>query len=228
MLLTYAPAPALSASRRSSPANYYYPRERGLATQPAWKRVFDVVFAAAVLLLLLSWLIPLLGLILKLESSGPIFFRQLRTGKHGRPFYCLKFRSMCPNAEADVRQATRGDGRITRVGAFLRKTSLDELPQFVNVLRGEMSVVGPRPHMLRHTEEYSKAVLHFMDRHLIMPGITGLAQVSGYRGEIRELEAMTRRVNADMHYLRHRSLWLDVKIVGLTIVQLFKRSENAC
>jgi lipopolysaccharide/colanic/teichoic acid biosynthesis glycosyltransferase len=175
---------------------------------------------------MLSWLAPLIALLIKLESKGPAFFKQLRTGKDGRPFYCLKFRSMAPNAAADEQQASRGDHRVTRVGAFLRQTSLDELPQFLNVLRGEMSIVGPRPHMLRHTEYYAGEIHNFMDRHRALPGITGLAQVSGLRGETKELDAMNKRVQADLHYLRTWSFWLDVKIVGRTVAQVVVRNEN--
>jgi len=191
------------------------------------KRTFDVVFAALVVALLLSWLLPLIALLIKAESRGPILFKQLRTGKNGQPFYCLKFRSMRMNAYADSKQASKGDSRITKVGAFLRKTSLDELPQFFNVLKGEMSVVGPRPHMLSHTEYYAQAIDNFMERHLIMPGITGLAQVSGFRGETKEVEAMANRVNADIKYLSNWSFLLDMKIVLLTVVQAVKGSENA-
>ncbi len=191
------------------------------------KRTFDVVFAALVVALLLSWLLPLIALLIKAESRGPILFKQLRTGKNGQPFYCLKFRSMRMNADADSKQASKGDSRITKVGAFLRKTSLDELPQFFNVLKGEMSVVGPRPHMLSHTEYYAQAIDNFMERHLIMPGITGLAQVSGFRGETKEVEAMANRVNADIKYLSNWSFLLDMKIVLLTVVQAVKGSENA-
>ncbi|MBO0356959.1 exopolysaccharide biosynthesis polyprenyl glycosylphosphotransferase [Hymenobacter sp. BT186] len=190
------------------------------------KRIFDVVFAGLVAILLLSWLVPLIALCIKLDSRGPVFFRQLRTGKHGKPFYCLKFRSMRTSADADRTQASRHDSRITRLGAFLRKTSLDELPQFFNVLKGEMSVVGPRPHMLRHTEDYAQVIDNFMDRHLIMPGITGLAQVSGYRGETKEVRAMVDRVRADIRYLRNWSFLLDLKIVLLTIWQVIKPDEH--
>jgi putative colanic acid biosynthesis UDP-glucose lipid carrier transferase len=191
------------------------------------KRAFDLIFSALVVLLLLSWLLPLLALLIKIESRGPVLFKQLRTGKHGQPFYCYKFRSMRMNAEADAKQASKGDRRITRVGAFLRPTSLDELPQFVNVLKGEMSVVGPRPHMLSHTAYYAQTIGHFMDRHQVMPGITGLAQVSGYRGETKEVEAMAKRVDADIKYLSNWSFLLDLRIVLLTILQAFKHNENA-
>jgi putative colanic acid biosynthesis UDP-glucose lipid carrier transferase len=191
------------------------------------KRAFDFVFAALVVVFLLSWLLPLLVLLIKIDSRGPVFFKQLRTGKHGQPFYCYKLRSMRVNAEADAKQARKGDSRITRVGAFLRQTSLDELPQFLNVLKGEMSVVGPRPHMLSHTEYYSQAIDDFMYRHQVMPGITGLAQVSGYRGETKEVAAMAQRVDADIKYLSNWSFLLDLRIVLLTILQAFKHNENA-
>lgn len=184
------------------------------------KRFFDIVFSLLVICCLLIWLVPLLALFIRLESKGPVFFRQLRTGKDGKPFYCLKFRSMRPNTQADAMQARRNDARITVVGAYLRKTSLDELPQFFNVLRGEMSIVGPRPHMLAHTEEYALLIDNFMDRHLIMPGITGLAQVSGYRGETRTVEAMAKRVEADINYLHSWTFWLDIKIIWLTVKQV--------
>jgi putative colanic acid biosynthesis UDP-glucose lipid carrier transferase len=190
------------------------------------KRLFDVVFAVLVLVALLSWLVPIIAVLIKLESKGPVFFKQLRTGKDGKEFYCFKFRSMRVNADSDTRQASRGDARVTKVGAYLRKSSLDELPQFFNVLFGEMSIVGPRPHMLAHTEEYSQAIHNFMDRHLGMPGITGLAQVSGHRGETRELSAMAKRVNADIYYLQNQSLWLDVKIVLLTVRQALRKNEH--
>ncbi|MGY2134561.1 sugar transferase [Hymenobacter sp. HD11105] len=191
------------------------------------KRTFDLVFSFLVVVLLLSWLVPVLGLLLKLESRGPVFFKQLRTGKDGKPFYCLKFRSMRLNRDADARQASRGDNRITRIGAFIRKTSIDELPQFINVLRGDMSVVGPRPHMLQHTADYAQRISNFMERHTVTPGITGWAQIKGYRGETRELQAMEQRVQADIWYMRNSSLLLDVRIVGLTILQTLRGHKNA-
>jgi len=191
------------------------------------KRAFDVVFSTMVVVFLLSWLIPLIALIIKMESKGPTFFKQLRTGKDGNPFYCLKFRSMTVNADADIQRACKGDCRVTKVGYFLRKTSLDEFPQFINVLKGEMSVVGPRPHMLRHTQEYSQVIDNFMDRHTIMPGITGLAQVCGHRGEIKEPENIAQRVKADIHYIHNWSFLLDLKIVILTVCRLAQNDEKA-
>ncbi|UOG72764.1 exopolysaccharide biosynthesis polyprenyl glycosylphosphotransferase [Hymenobacter tibetensis] len=191
------------------------------------KRAFDLFFASLVVVLLLSWLVPLIALLIKADSRGPVFFKQLRTGKGGKPFYCLKFRSMRINADADHKQASRNDSRITKLGAFMRKTSIDELPQFINVLRGEMSVVGPRPHMLRHTEDYSRVIANFMERHQVTPGITGWAQVEGHRGETKETAAMEKRVNADIHYIRNWSFLLDLKIVALTVRQAVRGNENA-
>ncbi|HEX8350001.1 MAG TPA: exopolysaccharide biosynthesis polyprenyl glycosylphosphotransferase [Hymenobacter sp.] len=203
-------------------------RASATVTQPdSSKRVFDIVFASLVLILLLSWLIPLIALLIKLDSKGPVFFKQLRTGKDGLPFYCFKFRSMRMSSDADHKQASRGDARITRLGAILRKTSLDELPQFFNVLWGEMSVVGPRPHMLKHTEDYAQVINNFMVRHTVMPGITGLAQVEGHRGETKEVTAMVKRVNADIFYIKNWSFLLDLKIIFLTVYQAIKGSENA-
>ncbi|MGI4740087.1 MAG: exopolysaccharide biosynthesis polyprenyl glycosylphosphotransferase [Janthinobacterium lividum] len=216
-------------SRRTSPllSTFHMPKTRVVMGAFIRKRIFDFFFASLVIVFLLSWLMPLIALVIKLESRGPVLFKQLRTGKNGLPFYCLKFRSMRVNADSDSKQASKGDSRITKFGAFLRKSSLDELPQFFNVLRGEMSVVGPRPHMLSHTEYYSNAIDNFMERHIVMPGITGLAQISGYRGETKEVESMAKRVDADIKYLYNWSFLLDVKIVFLTVTQVFKSNENA-
>ena len=201
-------------------------RNKVILRGPVHKRVFDIVFSIFVIIFMLSWLIPVIALLIKLESKGPTFFKQLRTGKDGLPFYCFKFRSMAVNAEADLQQASKADPRITKVGAFLRKTSLDELPQFLNVFYGEMSVVGPRPHMLCHTHNYSQMIDGFMDRHAVVPGITGLAQVCGYRGETKELESMANRVKADIGYIRNWSFLLDLKIVLLTVWQLSRNDEK--
>jgi exopolysaccharide biosynthesis polyprenyl glycosylphosphotransferase len=191
------------------------------------KRTFDILFALMVIVTLLSWLIPLIAILIKLDSKGPVFFKQLRTGKNGKPFYCLKFRSMKLSADADSKQASKNDSRITPLGAFLRKTSLDELPQFFNVLVGDMSIVGPRPHMLKHTEDYCQIIHNYMVRHTVTPGITGLAQVKGYRGETKETTAMINRVNADIWYIKNWSFYLDIKIIVLTFMQVFKGHENA-
>ncbi|RZK45272.1 MAG: hypothetical protein EOO61_00515 [Hymenobacter sp.] len=224
MLLIYSSTAACASSALLSPhetsGSPLLP-----VTIPVRKRLFDCFFSLLVVGLVLSWFIPLVALLIKLESRGPVFFKQLRTGKQGTSFYCLKFRSMMLNDEADSIQASRVDSRITKVGAFLRRTSLDELPQFINVLRGEMSIVGPRPHMLHHTKEYSKAVHNFMDRHLVLPGITGLAQVTGCRGEISDPEAIAKRVSTDIHYIQTMSGLLDLKIIWLT-VRLVLRPGN--
>ncbi|WP_114781481.1 undecaprenyl-phosphate glucose phosphotransferase [Botryobacter ruber] len=191
------------------------------------KRIFDVAFSLSIIILILSWLVPIIGLIIKLDSRGPVFFKQLRSGKDNKPFYCLKFRSMSVNNDSDSKQATKGDARITKVGAFLRKTSLDELPQFINVLMGEMSVVGPRPHMLKHTKDYSVLIDSFMVRHFLTPGITGWAQVNGFRGETKETTAMSKRVEADLWYLENWTFLLDLKIIILTMWQSVKGHEKA-
>ncbi|MBC5774626.1 undecaprenyl-phosphate glucose phosphotransferase [Pontibacter sp. KCTC 32443] len=190
------------------------------------KRTFDIVFSLLVIILGLSWLTPILALIIKLDSKGPVFFVQLRSGKNNKPFYCLKFRSMVVNSESDSKQAIKGDERVTRVGRIIRKTSIDELPQFINVLLGHMSVVGPRPHMLKQTVDYSQVINSYMVRHFLTPGITGWAQVNGYRGETRETSSMFNRIKADLWYLENWSILLDMKIIFLTIWQLLKFEDD--
>jgi len=191
------------------------------------KRLFDLIFSFVFLILVMSWLIPLLGIIIKLESRGPVFFLQRRSGKDNKPFNCLKFRTMVVNTDADIKQATGDDPRITKLGKFLRKTSIDEFPQFINVFIGSMSVVGPRPHMLKHTDEYSKLIEKFMGRHYVKPGITGLAQCLGYRGETKSLSDMENRVRLDVYYIENWTFWLDIKMVFLTVVSLIRGSEKA-
>jgi putative colanic acid biosynthesis UDP-glucose lipid carrier transferase len=167
------------------------------------------------------------GLLIKLSSPGPVIFKQLRTGLYGKEFYCWKFRSMRVNDAADEKQAQKNDPRKTRIGEFLRKTNLDEMPQFYNVLIGDMSVVGPRPHMLRHTEIYSMMIDKYMVRHLVKPGITGWAQVNGYRGETKNTEQMEGRVKRDVWYIENWSFLLDLKIVIVTVINMFKGEKNA-
>lgn len=191
------------------------------------KRTFDILLSIFVIVFILSWLTPLLGLIIKLESKGPVFFKQKRNGLDYKEFYCYKFRSMKPNPMADLEQITKGDERVTRVGRIIRKTSIDELPQFINVLKGEMSVVGPRPHMVSHTHMYAERINKFMVRHFIKPGITGLAQVSGYRGEVETENDIINRVKYDIFYLENWSLFLDIKIVFQTIYNALKGEEKA-
>lgn len=190
------------------------------------KRVLDIVVSSFVILFVLSWLIPILGLLIVLESRGPVFFVQLRTGRNKKAFKCLKFRSMQSNNDADLKQATKNDARVTRLGRFLRKSSLDEFPQFINVFKGEMSLVGPRPHMLKHTTDYSKVVDDYMIRQFLKPGITGWAQINGYRGEISNPEQIQMRVIKDLWYLENWSLWLDIQILFLTIYHVIKENKN--
>ena len=185
------------------------------------KRTFDIIFSLFVIVFVLSWLYPLLFILIKVNSKGPVLFEQIRTGMNNEPFVCYKFRTMEENKQADLQQAIDNDPRITKIGRFMRRTSIDELPQFFNVLIGEMSVVGPRPHMLKHTEEYSKEVGKFMQRHAIKPGITGLAQVKGFRGEIKNLNLLKSRVKLDRFYVENWSLNLDLKIIFLTFRSVF-------
>ncbi|BDD05958.1 undecaprenyl-phosphate glucose phosphotransferase [Aureibacter tunicatorum] len=191
------------------------------------KRSFDVLFSFLVIVFILSWLVPILGLLIKMESKGPVFFKQKRSGINNEPFWCFKFRSMGVNRDADNKQATKNDVRITKIGAFIRKTSIDELPQFINVLKGEMSVVGPRPHMLKHTEEYSKIIERFMVRHEVKPGVTGLAQAKGYRGETETTQDMKNRVTMDKFYVANWTFIFDLKIILMTIDSIFNNNENA-
>lgn len=191
------------------------------------KRCFDIAFSIIVIFVFLSWLIPLIAILIKIDSRGPVFFTQLRSGKNNSPFLCYKFRSLRVNKDADNQQVTMNDTRFTRLGKFLRKTNIDELPQFINVLRGEMSVVGPRPHMLKHTEEYSKMLNHYMIRHFVKPGVTGWAQINGYRGEIKKKKDLLGRIDYDIWYMENWSMWLDLKIILLTLYKSLRGDENA-
>lgn len=191
------------------------------------KRAFDISFSLFVLLIIFPPILIIVGILIKRSSPGPLFFKQERTGFLGSSFNCYKFRSMKMNDDADKQKATKGDPRITKIGAFIRKTSIDELPQFFNVLIGDMSIVGPRPHMLKHTEEYSRLIDKFMVRHLVKPGITGWAQVNGYRGETKTLEDMEGRVKKDVWYIENWSFLLDLKIVLKTAFNAVKGEENA-
>lgn len=191
------------------------------------KRAFDITFSLLVIIFFLSWVAPLIALFIKIESRGPIFFKQARNGIKYKEFTCYKFRSMIENHDADVQQATKNDKRVTKIGKILRKTSLDELPQFYNVLIGNMSVVGPRPHMIKENERYSKSVNKFMVRHFVKPGITGLAQVKGFRGEIETDEDIINRVKYDIYYLENWSLILDINIVFLTSINFLTGQKKA-
>lgn len=191
------------------------------------KRSFDIVFSCFIILTVLSWLTPLLAILIKLDSRGPVFFRQRRTGKHNREFWCYKFRTMVRNDGADTVQATQNDARVTRLGSFLRKSNLDELPQFINVLIGDMSVVGPRPHMITHTESFSQRIENYMIRHIVKPGITGLAQTNGYRGETKSIWDIKGRVKLDILYINNWSIWLDLQVLYSTVAQMVKGNPNA-
>lgn len=212
--------------------NFYVIMPRHEPLQDAYnrlaKRTFDIIFSCMVLVFILSWLYPLLALLIKRESSGPVLFKQLRTGKKNKSFWCYKFRSMQINTTiSDSQQATKNDVRVTRIGKFMRRTSLDEMPQFFNVLLGNMSVVGPRPHMISHTESFNDQINNFMVRHFVKPGITGLAQISGHRGEIKKVADMKSRVDADIDYLQNWSLIKDIKICFLTVFNTLKGDEKA-
>ncbi len=191
------------------------------------KRFFDILLSLVVIVTVLSWLSFLLFLIDLLGERKGIFFLQKRTSVYDHPFTCIKFRSMRINGDANKRMACRNDERVTKVGRFLRRTSIDELPQFLNVLAGQMSVVGPRPHMLKHTDEYRKRVKNFMIRHTVKPGITGQAQVNGYRGEIKQPADLEGRLREDVKYMENWTLWLDFKIMLLTLWVLIKGQEQA-
>lgn len=190
------------------------------------KRSFDLLFSSVALILSPIVFIPV-AIAVKVSSPGPVFFKQKRTGYKGREFNCLKFRTMRVNADADTRQATGNDPRKTKVGDFLRRTSLDELPQFINVWLGDMSIVGPRPHMLAHTRQYSELIDRYMIRHMVKPGITGWAQVCGYRGNTDELWKMQGRVDRDVWYIEHWSFMLDMKIIIKTVVNAIRGESNA-
>lgn len=190
------------------------------------KRVFDILFSSFVILFLLSWAVPLIAISIKLTSVGPVFFKQKRAGKGNRPFNCLKFRTMVVH-HSEFKQATKNDPRVTAIGKFLRKTSLDELPQFINVLKGQMSIIGPRPHPLKLNEEFSPKIEKFMARHYVKPGITGLAQAKGFRGETQNEQSMRGRVKLDRFYIENWSFLLDLKIIIATIISLAKGDQQA-
>lgn len=191
------------------------------------KKAFDLVFSFAVIALIFPWLFPIIMLMIKMDSPGPVFFRQRRSGRDNKEFWCVKFRTMRVNKLSDSVQATLGDSRVTRMGAFMRRTNIDELPQFFNVLWGTMSVIGPRPHMLMHTEQYSELINNYLVRHYAKPGISGWAQVNGFRGETKELSEMKDRVDHDIWYIENWSLLLDIKIIYLTVFNVFKGEEKA-
>ncbi|MBN8640965.1 MAG: undecaprenyl-phosphate glucose phosphotransferase [Flavobacteriales bacterium] len=190
------------------------------------KRGFDVVFSLVIIVCLLSWLIPIIALLIKLESKGPVFFKQGRPGLDENEFYCYKFRSMQVN-ETTEKEASKNDPRVTKMGRFMRKTSIDELPQFFNVLLGDMSVVGPRPHLWSQNKSYASKVKKYMVRHYVKPGITGLAQVKGFRGEIETDEDMINRIKFDVFYIENWSIVMDIKIILQTVINIFKGEDKA-
>ncbi|KOS07092.1 hypothetical protein AM493_14395 [Flavobacterium akiainvivens] len=191
-----------------------------------FKRIFDIIFSSLVIIFVLSWLTPIIALIIKLETKGPVFFKQGRPGIDETEFICYKFRSMGVNRNSEA-MAVKNDARVTKSGKFLRKTSLDELPQFFNVFLGDMSVVGPRPQLWYHNNEYKGHIHKFSDRLLVKPGITGLAQVSGYRGEINSDAEMQNRIRYDVFYIENWSILLDIRIIIQTVVNIFMGEEKA-
>jgi putative colanic acid biosynthesis UDP-glucose lipid carrier transferase len=197
-----------------------------LARNRRTKRAFDIVFSFLVITLVFTWLFPILALLVKLSSRGPVFFKQRRLGRDNKPFVCYKFRSMRLNADADRKQATKNDPRVTAVGAFLRKSNLDEMPQFFNVLLGQMSVVGPRPHPVRLNDQYRDLVDKYMVRHFVLPGITGWAQVNGYRGETNTPDLMEKRIQLDVWYLENWSFKLDLRCVLKTVTNMLGGKET--
>ncbi len=191
------------------------------------KRVFDICFSTVVFITVLTWLVPIIWILIRLESKGPVFFKQEREGIRGKPFICFKFRSMRVNTMAHKTHAKKNDNRVTKIGAILRKTSIDELPQFLNVLKGDMSVVGPRPHIENLAIDYQKDVENYIERHAVKPGITGLAQVSGYRGEVKIKADIKNRVRLDIFYIENWSFLLDIKIIAQTVFNVVKGDEKA-
>ncbi|MEG0696472.1 exopolysaccharide biosynthesis polyprenyl glycosylphosphotransferase [Algoriella sp.] len=191
------------------------------------KNIFDIVFSSLVCVFLLSWLYPIIALLIYLDSKGPILFIQKRNGLNGEEFDCYKFRTMVESKYNSIKATERNDPRVTKIGKFLRKTSFDELPQFINVLKGEMSIVGPRPHMISQDQHYRDIINRYNLRHYVKPGITGLSQVKGYRGAIDSDEDMEKRIRTDVYYVRNWSYLLDIQIVYLTVMLVLKGDDNA-
>lgn len=195
-------------------------------TVKGFKRAFDILFSLFIILFVLTWLMPIIALLIKIESKGPVFFKQGRPGLDEKEFYCYKFRSMKLNGKTEE-EASRNDPRVTKIGRFMRKTSIDELPQFFNVLLGDMSVVGPRPHLWSQNKSYATKIKKYMIRHYVKPGITGLAQVKGFRGEIETEEDMINRIKYDVFYIENWSIIMDLKIILQTVINIFKGEEKA-
>ncbi len=216
-LVDYDMVPVMKIQQ--GPLSYFYNR--------FLKRLMDIVMSIIAIIFILSWLIPLLALIDLFTDRNGLFFVQKRSGLNNKTFNLIKFKTMKKNNGANLKQATENDVRVTKLGSFLRKTSIDELPQFFNVLSGKMSVIGPRPHMLKHTNDYKKIVNKFMIRHTVKPGITGYAQVRGHRGEIKEVKDIEGRIKLDISYVENWSLGLDFKIIYLTFINLLKKDKLA-
>jgi len=198
------------------PSPYYYNA----------KRAMDILFSSLFILLVMSWLFPIIALLIKLTSRGPVLFIQRRTGFKGIEFSCFKFRTMYMNADADTRQASKEDTRITSIGKLLRLTHLDETPQFFNVLFGDMSIIGPRPHMIYHTRYYSQRIPYYNLRHEVQPGITGMAQIKGYVGEISIERELRKRIQWDIFYMKNQSIGLDIKILAITAGSICLKAFN--
>ncbi len=195
------------------PSPYYY----------KIKRVMDITISSLFILFVMSWLFPIIAILIKLSSKGSVFFIQKRTGFKGIEFNCLKFRTMYVNKDADIKQASVDDKRITPIGKFLRLTHIDETPQFFNVLFGDMSIVGPRPHMIYHTHYYSQFIPYYNLRHEAQPGMTGMAQIKGYIGEINAEREIRKRVQWDIYYMKNRTIWLDIKILFNTAMAVLSK-----
>lgn len=229
--------PAVQPSRTAAPQsdvaeiremfreiNHRYMVYQPPAYYASMKRAMDIIISMTFILAVMSWLYPIVAILIKLTSRGPVFFIQKRTGYKGAEFDCFKFRTMYVNADADTKQATANDKRITFIGKFLRATHLDETPQFFNVLIGDMSIVGPRPHMLYHTRHYAQNIPYYNLRHEATPGMTGMAQIKGYIGEINIDRELRKRVQWDIYYLKNRSVWLDLTIVLTTFAQVISKA----
>jgi len=205
--------------------------ERFLIHEPAasyhiTKRLLDILISAWFIVFVLSWLTPLLAILIKMSSKGPVFFVQKRTGLHGKEFNCYKFRTLYVNDEAHVRQVSINDDRVTTIGRWLRVTHLDETAQFINVLLGDMSIIGPRPHMLYHTQYYSECIPYYNLRHEVKPGITGMAQIKDYIGEINGERELRKRIQGDIYYMKNRSAKLDAQILAATCLKVFQKGAD--
>lgn len=188
------------------------------------KRTLDITVSLLITLLILSWLMPILAILIKLDSRGPVFFKQKRTGFRGCTFNCFKLRTMKVNKNANDLQAALNDPRITRMGKFLRMSNLDELPQFINVLIGDMSIVGPRPHMIKDSEYFAEIFPGYYNRYLVLPGITGLAQINGFRGPTPNIRSIYKRLQWDLYYVEHATTGMDIRIILLTALETIREA----